>query len=169
VSVKIGSKGWQRAERIIRKRLTDNGGEAYYSPALERGKWEEVWVVGETSRSWICATNPNVPPDLNLHTFKVPKTCPPGQARRVLFDAADVELYIWASAERYNIASRIHNCPPEMLAKVAKIVGYETLAGLPSDDGEPYLIYRADGPHLLNRKGECVNDHGRPITAKEAP
>lgn len=158
--VRIGSKGWRRVDRRVYRLLKET--PRTYGPTLERGGWEEVWVVGETSRSWICAPSRDTKPD-GWGAFKIPKKLPDGQRPQVLFDGAEVELIIWAAQHQHRIEREVGRLPPTALAEVAKLIGYEPAAGPPNEDGEPWLIDHADGLDLLNRKGQRVDDNGRPV------
>jgi hypothetical protein len=159
----IGSQGWRPADRRVYVRTGNDGtGDGRL---LARGQWERVWVVGETTRSWICSSVEGVRPDDTRRTFKIPKS----GGHNVSFDARDVELRIWAGIHRHAVQKRVYALSPEQLAVIAAAMGYETMPSEPRPDGQPCLIHRAEGgwrgepQRLLDFDGRPVDADGRPI------
>ena len=87
-------------------------------------RYREVYVLGETSRSWLVAAFKSAHPKL---CAKVPKADPFGLKGRHsprLFTAQMVQEDIWSDNNRHRIATRVSHAPYAELRKIAEIIGY---------------------------------------------
>jgi hypothetical protein len=97
----------------------DGSGRPVGSP-LRREHWRPWVVVGETRASWIIG-----PPGSNTSqswaTRKVPKK---GPWHDIAWSLSDVNADVWAHEHRWRIEHMVQRCSPDVLRRVADLVGY---------------------------------------------
>lgn len=90
------------------------------SRPIWRKHWQEVEIIGETSRSWLLGS-PWRPLKLSKASFRS-GACPAGWAR----SWADVENLAWVHENRHRIAEHLHRVQdPKVLRDVAKLINYQ--------------------------------------------